>query len=111
MFGLVFLHDKRTGKLVILELNGTACGLVQRHETSDMLQIRDVVLAKMRQRFNCSPAGPSAEATPIGDSTGAEAVLREQLIRLQSENTGLKKQLVPEANTKSESRPYFFFRR
>jgi hypothetical protein len=111
LFGLDFLHDKRTGKLVILELNGTACGLVQRHETDDMLQIRDVVLAKMRQRFNSSPPGASAEATPIGDSTGAEAVLREQLIRLQNENIGLKKQLVPEANTKSESRPYFFFRR
>eukprot|EP00121_Abeoforma_whisleri_P006188 Awhi_evm1s5620 len=51
MFGLDFLHEKESGRFYILELNGTACGLVRACEEEDMLRMRDLVLAKMKTLF------------------------------------------------------------
>jgi hypothetical protein len=113
LFGLDFLHDKKADKLVILELNGTACGLVQRHEHEDMLHMRDVVLSKMRQHFAPKPAAlpsaasTSAELTPAGADAQNVSVLQEQLRRLLQENADLKKQL-QDANTKPPKKKFFF---
>merc|ERR1719204_1311624 len=45
--GLDAVHDNKTGKYHILELNGTAIGLVGRHEIEDMGHMRDLVVAKL----------------------------------------------------------------
>merc|ERR1719317_1828729 len=45
--GLDAVHDSKTGRYHILELNGTAIGLVGRHEQEDMGHMRDLVIAKI----------------------------------------------------------------
>eukprot|EP00009_Paramoeba_aestuarina_P000536 CAMPEP_0201518650 /NCGR_PEP_ID=MMETSP0161_2-20130828/9437_1 /ASSEMBLY_ACC=CAM_ASM_000251 /TAXON_ID=180227 /ORGANISM="Neoparamoeba aestuarina, Strain SoJaBio B1-5/56/2" /LENGTH=262 /DNA_ID=CAMNT_0047916483 /DNA_START=6 /DNA_END=794 /DNA_ORIENTATION=+ len=49
--GLDFVHDEKTGKFWILELNDTAIGLVHKHEEEDHVNIRNLVLARMAQHF------------------------------------------------------------
>ena len=48
---LDLVHDTKTDSFKILELNGTAIGLVQRHKEEDMKCMRDLVITKMSQIY------------------------------------------------------------
>ena len=48
---LDLVHDKKTDKFIILELNGTAIGLVKAFEETDMNLMRDLVIAKMSKIY------------------------------------------------------------
>lgn len=51
---LDLVHDTDTDKFKILELNGTAIGLVKRHEIEDMNMMRDLVITKMSKIYSNS---------------------------------------------------------
>jgi hypothetical protein len=111
LFGLDFVHDKKTDRLVILELNGTACGLVQRHEQEDMLHMRDVVLSKMRRSFAPQPTAAitcAAITTAVGADGRNMDALQEQLRRLLNENAVLKGQLQASREANTKARRKFF---
>ena len=87
LFGLDFLHDEVTGKLWILELNGTACGLVHRHEQEDLQHIADVTLAKWHAVLREQGKEKKFERVLEVD------VLQEQVKRLIVQNLKLKEEL------------------
>lgn len=89
MFGLDFVHSSKTGVYTILELNGTACGLVQRHEEEDMLRIRDVVLSKMKVHFCSASKSKTSQPVCSSDTAVTTAVLQEEIKRLTQENRNL----------------------
>lgn len=58
------IHDARTGKEWIMEVNGTSSGLAPNYQDEDNVQIRNLVLAKLNARFRPRPvpaAGSAAE--------------------------------------------------
>lgn len=88
IFGLDFVHEPSTGKFWILELNEGAIGLVHKHAQEDMMQMRDVVIAKMA----AITAGPPKEEEP-NRSAQDVAILREQVRRLILEKKDLQELL------------------
>lgn len=51
---LDLVHDQKTDSFKILELNGTAIGLVRRHENEDMNMMRDLVVTAMSKLYDRS---------------------------------------------------------
>jgi hypothetical protein len=68
------VHDADNDRYVILELNGTACGLVARHEQEDMLHMRDVALATLAAQ-NSTGGGASGASDPPGASARCSVFL------------------------------------
>lgn len=89
ILGLDFVSESGTGKLVILELNDTAIGLVHKHEEEDMKQMRDLVIGKMNlevKKRDAAPAASAAQETTI-------AALQEQVRRLIIEKKELQERI------------------
>jgi len=108
MFGLDFVHDADNDRFVILELNGTACGLVARHENNDMLHMRDVALATLGAQDSSGDGASLASSAPPESAYNA---LQEQIRRLEAEATKLKQEVEVLKNPPKSNRSSLFFRR
>ncbi len=87
ILGLDFVHERETGKIIILELNDTAIGLLHRNEIEDMGFMRDLVVAKMNQAHR-------EAVKPEADQKNLEVLaLQEQVRRLIVEKIKLAEQI------------------
>lgn len=75
------VHCKSTGKYYILEINGTAIGLVHRHESEDMLQMRDLVLLELSKLENENISNPILSQENESKSDNGHVKIEEQQMK------------------------------
>jgi hypothetical protein len=82
------VHDKKTGKDIILEVNDTAIGLAHRYEKEDYGHMRDVVLTRMAEHYPM-PATASAATTSAAASAAAPAAATTAASDVKTDSKGL----------------------
>jgi len=81
------VHDKETDTFVILELNGTAIGLVGRHIQEDMEDMRDIVMEKMNELYGLDI---KKVAEDVGDQQAGLNVTKTLLHEQTKQNRALE---------------------
>jgi hypothetical protein len=90
IIGLDFVHDRATGKYIILELNDTAIGLVHKYAEEDMKYMRDVVIMRMEQHFLKKNDANNHNENKSAEVTALEEKVRQLELELQRANDKMK---------------------
>lgn len=102
---LDLVHDRNTDSMIILELNGTAIGLVQRHELEDMQLMRDLVIVKMSKIYSQNEKYSVVDENESKDNVIVSNIHNKNILMNEEEKldgNGMQIQLQLEENDNNE---------